>query len=816
MSVTVSNITLTKWAASNQVQVTWTFSESNVSSYWIFWDYTRIEDKSTYIAGTAYEGTDTGDPMHKAYVIDIPQNAYKMRVSIYPEPTSSAWWYGAWSGYKTIRVDSGEVEDPLPSPDVPEFEFTPGSRTVHIKLENLGEIRDTTRVRYVQFQIANANKETDYKLSDNIELKATTFWAATWDYTLKVGKSYRVRARFKDEDKTFNPPPLNGWGNWSDDFSCIPANPTGLSLSLSSGSTSSGTVKASWSSATGADSYTIQYALEKDYLGLPDLSTEVSDITTTYYYCTQLELGKTYFMRVKAVNDNGDSQWSSVESIVNGAKPNPPTTWSNVYSTTVTTSVNLYWSHNSVDGSPISISQVRYRKKGTDDWTTINVERASSSQYIGRYLFTLPSQWQANGVTIEWQARTKGILTSDDYWSGWSSSSAIDFYDAPSLNLTVKNSSGGQIDPDGELTEYPFTVELETDPSNVSTVIGYSLSVTPTTTYRELDDDGSTVRVQKNQPIYNEYFVTSENSYTVEFTPKDILLHQNVTYKIKAEVFKSSGLSKAKSQNIEVAFTSELEYDVSATITVDKSKAKATIKPMCRMLNEQTIATNMLLSIYRINYDGTLTSLVEDREYNSSSDDWGSVTDLHPSLKWAKYRIVAVDKNTGAITSQDIPAKEVGIPGIIIDWEDYPKSYIIGPDERKATASFADDVMRTYLKLPYNVDISSAQDHDYSHVAYAGRNHPVAYYGTLKNETATWTAEIPVDDNLITANQDEFDGVSQTMSLLKSLAEWSGPVYAREAVTGIGYYATAKVSFSHEHNSLTVPITIELTRIEQP
>ena len=53
----------------------------------------------------------------------------------------------------------------------------------------------------------------------------------------------------------------------------------------------------------------------------------------------------------------------------------------------------------------------------------------------------------------------------------------------------------------------------------------------------------------------------------------------------------------------------------------------------------------------------------------------------------------------------------------------------------------------------------------------------------------------------------------QTLYALRRLAAWAGDVYVREP-SGSGYWASITVSFSQTHRELTIPITINITRVE--
>lgn len=104
------------------------------------------------------------------------------------------------------------------------------------------------------------------------------------------------------------------------------------------------------------------------------------------------------------------------------------------------------------------------------------------------------------------------------------------------------------------------------------------------------------------------------------------------------------------------------------------------------------------------------------------------------------------------------------------------------------------------LKLPYNIDVSDNYNPDVSFIEYVGRKHPVDYYGTQVGHTSTWNVAIEKDD-------------TDTLYALRRLAEWMGRVYIREP-SGSGYWASVKVSFSQTHCELTIPVTLDVTRVE--
>ena len=104
------------------------------------------------------------------------------------------------------------------------------------------------------------------------------------------------------------------------------------------------------------------------------------------------------------------------------------------------------------------------------------------------------------------------------------------------------------------------------------------------------------------------------------------------------------------------------------------------------------------------------------------------------------------------------------------------------------------------MKLPYNVDVSDSYSPDVELVEYIGRKHPVSYYGTQRGTSQTFNAEIDKKDE-------------ETLYALRRLAIWMGDVYVREP-SGSGYWANITVSFSQTHREVTIPVTLNVTRVE--
>ena len=172
------------------------------------------------------------------------------------------------------------------------------------------------------------------------------------------------------------------------------------------------------------------------------------------------------------------------------------------------------------------------------------------------------------------------------------------------------------------------------------------------------------------------------------------------------------------------------------------------------------------------------------------------VTDPHPSLDYARYRIVAVHDDTGRMTYFDIPGYPINEDGVIIQWDEEWTNFDHTEDEIIEEPAWAGSLLR----LPFNVDVADSHTPDKALVEYIGRAQPTSYYGTQLGQTATWNMEIEKDDK-------------ETLYALRRLAIYMGDVYVREP-SGSGYWANITVSFSQKHCELTIPVTLNITRVE--
>ena len=570
------------------------------------------------------------------------------------------------------------------------------------------------------------------------------------------------------------------WSAYSNNAGTMPATVGKITTCRAASETS---VYLEWPAAKNATGYEIEYATKESYFDGSDQTTKVSGIESNHYEKTGLTSGETYYFRVRAVNDDGESQWSSITSTVIGTTPIAPTTWSSTTTAIIGETVNLYWVHNSEDNSSQTFAQLELDIGGLVETHDIkNSEDEDEKDKTSVY--SIATTAAMGTTTIQWRVRTAGITKE---YGDWSVQRTVDIYEPPTLDLTVTDSTGAQLET---LESVPFKVHAVAGP-NTQAPTSYHLTVVSNGDYDTVDNLGKDKTVSAGDLVYSRHFDISE-PLDETFTPGNIDLENNISYTIKCIVSMNTGLTVEKTRTFTVAWTDE-EYYPNAIVGIHEDTLCATIRPYCDDIMTGEPVENLVLSVYRREFDGSFTKLHDEDIVNGAGT---SITDPHPALDYARYRIVATSTTTGAVSYCDLPGYYVGCKSAIIQWDENVNRFDVVGDDPVVERAWSGSM----LKLPYNVDISDNYDTDTAFVEYAGRSHPVGYYGTQVGEKSNWSVVIEKDDK-------------ETLYALRRLAIWRGNVYVREP-SGSGYWASVTVSFSQKHRDRTIPVTIAVTRVE--
>lgn len=778
------------------LHATWTWGKTKTDHYIAKWSYDTGNGK--WIVGAENKKQEQQD----TYV--IPANAVRIRFQVLPVSETyisngkeRKYWTASWSTNKTFSID---VITPL-KPPAPSVSINKTNLTA--KLENYNE--GTT----IQFEIIQ-NESKVYRtatVSNNNGVVA-------YSLSINVGYTYKVRCRSKRKSSDYSE-----WSDYSTEIDTIPLASLYLTTCQALSETS---VKLVWNESKNAETYEIEYATNKEYLGQSNATKKIkTENKNTTYIVTGLESGEEYFFRVRAVNENGESDWGYINSVILGTKPDIPTTWSSSSVAMIGEEVNLYWVHNSKDNSKEINAELQLSVNGVTTNTSLG---ASNTVDDHTRSYKLDTKSYDNDTSIDWRIRTEGVTGE---WSDWSVNRTVKVFTTPTLSLIATDYKDEVM---YTMETFPVIIHAEAGPITQKP-ISYHVSILANESYEDYDEIGNFKMISTGDEVYSSYFDTSSD-LTLSLTPADVKLENNISYTIKCIVSMDSGLNVEAEFIFDVAWEEALYYP-DAEIMYDPESVALHIKPYCDFYpdifykvtyNQETgeffrtdtilsdisgtpinesyteiygdvvyygtegkdansfycvvvsdepeLFQDVTLSVYRREYDGRFTEI----ETGIANTDNAFITDPHPSLDYGRYRIVAVDDKTGSISFSDIPEYAIGEKTIIIQWEE------------------------NMLRLPYNIDISDTNSPDVSLVNYIGRSHPVSYYGTHLDSSATWKADIIKSD-------------VDTLYALRRLANYMGDVYVREP-SGSGYWANITIKFDQTHNDPVIPVTMDIKRVE--
>lgn len=745
------------------VYATWSWTRDHTKGYNVRWYY---DTGDTNGSGTIWFIGNDSEVTNMQDTYSAPSNAKRVRFIVKPVSETykngdndiAYWTDSDWSTEKIYNFTSN-----IPT--------TPSAPTVKLEKYLLTASLDNvdTDAAIIQFQV----------LKDNSIIFATGQATVEGDYKyaqyscyVDAGSEYKVRCRGCRNSL------FSEWSEYSEKLVTIPATPSGFTECYAKTSTS---VYLEWEAVNTAKTYEIEYANDISYFDSSDKTTTISSIESTRYEKTGLEKGDTYYFRLRAVNDTGSSPWSEVASTTVGKAPGAPTTWSSTTTAIVGESLSLYWVHNSEDGSSQTYAELELFVNNASEVITIQ-NSTEEDRKDKTSVYILNTTQYEEGNTIKWRVRTRGVTET---YGEWSVQRSIDIYAPPTLTLTLLDTNG---DPIETLESFPIRVTAVSGTS-AQRAIGFHLSVTSNEAYDTVDALGNPKTISQGDTLYSKYFDRSPD-LSVTLSASDIRLSNNISYKVTCVASMNSGLTAESSVNFTVGWVGT-SNNVNCKIYIDTDTYAASISPYCK-LKDGTYPEDLKLAVYRREYDGKFTEIAS--EIDNAKNTF--VTDPHPALDYARYRIVATSVTTGLVDYYDAPAYPVNGTAVVIQWDEAWSEYDQGIDDTLASPLWNGSM----IKLPYNIDISDSNSKDVALVEYIGREHPVDYYGTHLGTKSTWNMDIPASDK-------------EAIYALRRLQNWMGSVYVREP-SGAGYWASISVSFSKKHCEVKIPVTIEVTRVE--
>ena len=822
------------------VFATWDWGKSNVDYYDVRWYYATGD-------GVWFVGND-GNEEYKQSTYNAPSNATKVKFKVKPiakkrkvNGKETAYWTAEWSTEKEYLFSS----NPMEAPSAPNVE--PDGLKLMISLHGIKD----AKAKYVEFHVIKDNSSTFKTVYAPIKTQS-----ATWPCTVVAGSEYKVRARLSTTDNSKGE--KSEWSDYSNNVGTPPGIPEAI-LKLKALSDTSVSLKWKTVKNADQYTVEYTTKKEYFDANSADVKSVTDRFESGQAIITGLESGQEYFFRVCAVKDSKNSGWSWVVSTIIGKEPAPPTTWSSTTRGTNTEDLILYWVHNSIDGSAQSYAELTISVGGFENvykspYTIsgsgrFKIDSTGALSVLEQFTddedkfntnsCTVDTSAFEQGTKIEWSVRTAGITKE---YSSDSVSRTVDIYVQPTLEFVLTDVDANELTT---FQTFPIMVKATPWPST-QTPIGYHLSVVSNETYETVDKVGNLKVVSKGEEIYSKYF-DIKNALIAELSAHNIDLENNVSYTAKCIVSMDSGLT-AEDQKIFGVVWQDTDVDPNAEIAIDEETLTAHIRPYYELENyvyrkvtydpstdtysstgesideiegeilddaitadgdivykaedgtlfyisDDTVSSlveGVTLSVYRREYDGRFVEIATGLK----NTDQSFVTDPHPALDFARYRIVATTDATGAVSYTDIPGVPVRETAVIIQWDETWSAFETNIEDEMQEPPWAGSM----LKLPYNIDVSDSNKSDVSLINYVGRSHPVSYYGTHVGTTATWNVEIPKSDK-------------DTLYALRKLAIWMGDVYVREP-SGSGYWANISVSFSQKHREVTIPVTLSITRVE--
>lgn len=787
---------------------TWSWKKKHTKEYKVVWYYTTGD-------GVKFIGSESTES-HKQSTYSIPDNAKTISVKVKPisakhkvkkgkKTKEVSYWNAKWSSEKRYVLSKNEEPDTPSAPTVTIDKFK-----LTASCENLS-IDPNNKPDGIEFRVIKNNSGTAFAV-DPARVKnrsASYSWNISAGAKYKVQcRAYRVLAKSKTVKKApghiayksvvyYNQVLYSNWSDFSSEVETIPATPSKITSCRARSSTE---IEVRWSSVSNATSYEVQYTLKKEYFNTntDGVSTKTIESGTTAII-SGLEKGGEYFFRVRAKNSKGESGWTGIVSCKVGKKPEAPTTWSSTSKAMTTDTIKLYWVNNSQDGSKASKSELYITvNEARIDPTTLTHTYKDDEEDEETHSTILDSASIADGATVKWKVRTMGVVNE---WSDWSVERTIEVYAPPTLELTLSNKEGSSLET---VEEFPIYVKGVAGPVNQAP-IGYHISIVSLMDYEYEDQTGETQYVSIGQEVYSKYFDIGTD-LLVELNASNLDLENGVEYLITGQVTMNSGLSAESSVQFTVDWTEDF-YNVDAEIIYDDETYSCIVRPYAYTLPadydpdtsteepEETLVNDVTLNLYRREANGEFVEIMTGIENTKNT----YVTDPHPALDYARYRVVAVSKSTGAISFEDIPAYPIDETSVIIQWDEKWEN-IVTSEEEPDNIPEGNDWSGSRVVLKYNIDVSDKNSIDVSLVEYVGRKRPVSYYGTQLGESSSWKVDIPKDDE-------------ETLYALRRLAIYAGDVYVREP-SGTGYWASISVSMSINHCQLTIPVTLDITRVE--
>ena len=464
------------------VFIKWTWNQLHTKEFRVVWYYFTGQ-------GTSFVGSDAR-VTNKYSSYNAPSNATKVKVKILPIADSrkignytAAYWTAKWT---TLREYSFKNNPPT-APSAPSVTISDKYKLT-ASLVNVNS--DTEQI---EWYVVKNDKTKFYSVKTKVNKNA-----ASMTCTIDAGGTYKVKCR------AWKGSQYSGWSEYSGNEGTVP---TGVGEITRLEAFSETGVLVDWTGVKNCTGYEIQYTTRQGYFDSNpnEVKSQTVPSNISHAEVTGLELGQTYFFRVRATNDQGKSPWSSIKSITLGKDPTAPTTWSSTTTAIVGEELVLYWVHNATDGSSEKQAELELNVDGTITTETIVNTATGDDKDKTKSKKINTSKW-SEGTTLKWRVRTMGITGN---YGEWSVQRVVNIYAPATLQLNVTDSSGSDI---STITSFPFYIKGIGGPSTQK-VLGYHVSVVALEGYNTVDETGMAIIVLKVRRYFHDIMTLAENCY---------------------------------------------------------------------------------------------------------------------------------------------------------------------------------------------------------------------------------------------------------------------------------------------------------------
>ena len=579
-------------SSSGSYIATWAFTGQHLDHFVVQWQYytftsdVKYNSKGKLVKEYVWVDGNKSDIKIRQATYSPPENASKIRVRVKPVSTKTKkvgsskkqryeyWWTGTWSDWKEKNVTDNSFVPVIPS--IPTL--TSDRTKVKIEVNGLDSNVDSIIFEYVN--IYGKRKTTGFKTVKK------SYGSASWTLNGAAGHIYKARAKSRNiVNKTINKKKVqyqydSDFSAWSGECSTIPETPNGLTVNANSVSS----VIARWNSTSGAKTYIVGYA--RSIAELKNMSGSYSSTQTsenaTSINISGLESGHSYYFRVASINENNRSEWSPIVSVILGVKPNPPTIWSSTTIAKKGESVNLYFLHNSADGSAMRAYKINIlvNDESYKVVTDTNKNYDDYGEPIDKTnVYSLDTNSLSDGDVITWNVQTKGVYP--DY-SEYSAPKSINVCEQPHISLGLYLGE----DYENPLTTvkcFPLHIHGDTSPLTQK-LINYNISIISNDDYESgYDEYGDVFNVNEGDEIFSKsYNANDENEIDAILNPGDVDLENGIEYTIKCTGSFDSGLTAESSIIFNVSWEDE-HYILDGVVEYNSEDISASIRPTCRL-----------------------------------------------------------------------------------------------------------------------------------------------------------------------------------------------------------------------------------------